>query len=69
MLQRLTVDIINSNALNLLKDLEALKLIKLSTLNKKKTSQKSLLSLKGSVKKQSLKKTELQLKNLREEWG
>ena len=64
-----TVDIIDDKAMNLLKDLEAMNIIKLhdEKLKTNDESMQSLLSLKGKMRKQSIEDIEKQLADFREE--
>lgn len=64
-----TVDIIDDKAMDLLKDLEAMNIIKLHD-NELKTDDERvqrLLSLKGKMTKQSIEDIEKQLAEFREE--
>lgn len=63
-MQTLVIDILNEKAVALLKDLEALKLIKLRT----DKSQSKWGQYKGAMTKQSLQKVDEQLSNLRDAW-
>jgi hypothetical protein len=66
MIQTIVVDIINENALRLLRDLELLHLIKI---HKKENLQKEpKASLKGRMSKQSLTEIDSQLNELRNGW-
>lgn len=68
-MKSVTIDIINGKALQLLKELEALQLIRL---RKPSTdpSDKNIdwSAYKGALRKESIDKTEAQLKALREGW-
>ncbi|MDP3929900.1 MAG: hypothetical protein Q8R57_12825 [Bacteroidota bacterium] len=67
MMQTITIDIINDKALNLLKDMELLQLIRLR--EEHKINQSSWASkYKGAIAKQDLVDVENQLKELRNEW-
>ena len=66
-MQTITIDIINEKALNLLKDLELLKLIRLHKDDEKETKM-NWSDYKGSMTKQPLNIVEEQLKELRKEW-
>ncbi len=70
MLQTVTIDIINDKALNLLMDLERLKLIRLRReITDPRSSNKNLKTrYKGSMSKQPLQEIDNQLKDLRNEW-
>jgi hypothetical protein len=66
-MQTITIDIINDKALNLLKDMELLQLIRLK--EEHKINQSSWASkYKGAIAKQDLSDIENQLKELRNEW-
>ena len=66
-MQTITIDIINDKALNLLKDMELLQLIRLR--EEHKINQSSWASkYKGAIAKQVLVDVENQLKELRNEW-
>lgn len=63
-MQTLTVDIINSKALNILHELEMLQLIRLHT--EKKTTQSNVISAyKGTMTKQPIVDIDNQLNDLR----
>ncbi len=65
-----TIDILNEKALNLLQDLELLKLIRLRK-NKEESSVSGINMIakyKGAMTRQSLHEIDQQLKNLRNEW-
>jgi hypothetical protein len=70
MLRTVTVDIINDKAINLLMDLERLKLIRL----RREVSEPAAKfenvknKYKGAMSKQSIIEIEEQLKHLRNEW-
>ena len=67
-MRTITIDIINEKAINLLRDLELLKLIRL---RKDKTQHKSAinwLNYKGAMDKQPLQRIDQQLNELRDEW-
>ncbi|WP_426670793.1 hypothetical protein ACPPVU_06080 [Mucilaginibacter sp. McL0603] len=69
-MQTITVDILNENALNLLKDLETLKVIKLRGVKDESDagSRDAIKSYKGLMSKQPIEEIERQLKDLRNEW-
>jgi len=69
-MQTITLDILDDNALNLLKDLEALKIIRIQNNKEKPKPLKSNLAAKysGAMSKQSLEEINKQLKELRDEW-
>lgn len=66
----LTIDILNDKALNLLKDLESLKIIRVRKDKKVVNSgSKNLISkYKGAMTAQPLDEIDKQLDNLRNEW-
>ncbi|MEO6288008.1 MAG: hypothetical protein ABIN80_06265 [Dyadobacter sp.] len=70
MLQTVTVDIINDKAINLLMDLERLKLIRLRREVSEPASkiQNVKSKYKGAMSKQSVSDIERQLGDLRNEW-
>ncbi len=65
-----TIDILNENALNLLRDLELLKLIRLR--KEKEVSNLNGINLvakyKGAMTRQPISEIDQQLKDLRNEW-
>jgi hypothetical protein len=65
-----TVDILDEKALNLLKDLELLKIIKLhsSTEDNSLTAINRIKGYKGLMTKQSPEEIDKQLNDLRNEW-
>jgi hypothetical protein len=68
-MRTITIDIINEKAMNLLRDLELLKLIRL----RKEKPEEKLAALdwtkyKGAMSKQSLSDLDQQLNDLRSEW-
>lgn len=68
-MQTLTIEILNKKAINLLKDLEALQLIRVKTEpEKKKTSPVKYEIYKGSMSKQTVAEVNKQLDELRESW-
>jgi len=67
-MKTITVDILNEKAMNLLRDLELLKLIRL---RREKTSQKDSTDwskYKGAMSKQPISEVDQQLSELRSEW-
>ncbi|MEZ4891530.1 MAG: hypothetical protein R3A50_00480 [Saprospiraceae bacterium] len=67
-MRTVTVDILNEKALNLLKDLELLKLIRV---RKDKTAREKKINwqkFKGSMTKQSLDQIDQKLSEMRNEW-
>ena len=68
-MRTVTLDILNDKALNLLKDLELLKLIRL---RKDKVTVESNINLvskyKGAMSQQPIDEVEKQLNDLRNEW-
>lgn len=66
-MQTLKVDIIDDKALNLLKDLELLKLIRLHEENDEDETDNTA-KYKGAMTKQSLEEVNIQLQNLRNGW-
>lgn len=66
-MQTLKVDIINDKALNLLKDLELLELIRLHDENDKNPIS-NVAKYKGAMAKQPFNEVNEQLQNLRDGW-
>jgi hypothetical protein len=68
-MRTITIDIINEKALNLLRDLELLKLIRLRR-DKPEENPPSMdwKKYKGAMSKQPLNKIDQQLNELRSEW-
>lgn len=66
-MKTITIDIINEKAIDLLQDLEVLKLIRL---RKEKAGRKSTDwgKYKGAMSKQSISELDQQLNELRNEW-
>ena len=66
----ITIDLLNENAITLLRDLELLKLIRLRReKNEPKTSGINLVAkYKGAMLRQPMGDIDQQLKNLRNEW-
>jgi len=69
-MQTITLDILDDNALNLLKDLEALNVIRLHKVKEDRRARATdaIKSYKGLMTKQPLEEIEQQLKDLRNEW-
>jgi len=69
-MQTITLDILDDNALNLLRDLEALKIIRIQNNKEKPKALKTNLAAKfsGAMSKQSLVEIDKQLKELRDDW-
>ncbi len=67
-MRTITIDIINEKALQFLKDLELLKLIRLRKDKTKETSPIVWRNYKGAMSKQPLDTVNQQLKELRDEW-
>jgi hypothetical protein len=69
-MQTITLDILDDNALNLLKNLEALNVIRLHGVkeDRRTRSKDALKSYKGLMTKQPLDEIAQQLKDLRNEW-
>ena len=63
-----TVDIIHEKALNLLKNLEGMQLIRLRESEVKQIPSINWSKYKGAVTKQPIEDIELQIKELREAW-
>lgn len=65
----ITLDILDDKAIDLLKDLESLKVIRLHQINENKTSSLNLAAkYSGAMTKQSLEDIDKQLNDLRNEW-
>jgi hypothetical protein len=66
----ITVDILDDKAVNLLKDLEALKVIRLHPIVGNKISDpiSAIKSYKGLMAKQPIDEVDKQLNDLRKEW-
>lgn len=65
----ITIEIINEKALNLLKDLEQLKLIRLRKESTPESKENlDWIKYKGAMSKQSLEDIDKQLNELRNEW-
>jgi hypothetical protein len=69
-MQTITIDIINTNAMQLLHDLELLKLIKVRKENGLKDSQRTKWdnTFKGAMSKQPINELNKQLAEIRNEW-
>ncbi len=67
-MRTITIDIINDKVLNLLRDLEILKLIRLHTDKSETSSKTNWLNYKGTMTKQPLDSVNQQLSKLRNEW-
>jgi len=67
-MRTVTVDIINEKALNLLKDLEVLKLIRLRRSDEKPAQSVNWLKYKGAMSKQAIEDIDLQINELRDSW-
>ena len=65
-MRTVTLDILDNKALNLLKDLEALNVIKLHESDQQPL--KSVKNLKGKMERQSIEEIDKQLSDLRNEW-
>lgn len=66
-MQTIKIDIINDKALNLLKELELLKLIRLHKENDEDKADNAA-KYKGAMTKQPLEEVNIQLQNLRSGW-
>lgn len=65
----ITLDILDDKAIDLLKDLESLKVIRLHQINENKISSLNLAAkYSGAMTKQSLEDIDKQLNDLRNEW-
>ena len=68
-MRTITVDIINEKAMNLLRDLELLKLIRLrKESTNQKPADKDWTKYKGAMSKQPINEIDEQLNELRSEW-
>jgi hypothetical protein len=68
-MRTVTVDILQDEALNLLKDLEALNVIRLHSTHKTgDKSQKLSEKYKGTMSRQTREEVDQQLNDLRKEW-
>lgn len=67
-MQSIVIDILNEKAVALLKNLEALKLIKLRINEKNSPSEGNWAKYKGAMTKQPLAEVDKQLANLRDSW-
>lgn len=65
----LTIEILNEKAINLLRDLESLKLIRvMRDINEPKPSHRKMAKYKGSMTKQTVSDIDQQLDELRNSW-
>jgi len=67
-MQTITIDIINEKAINLLRDLELLKLIRLRKEKNNEDITINWLNYKGAMSKQPKQQIDQQLNELRNEW-
>lgn len=67
-MRTITIDIINERALNLLRELEVLKLIRLRKDSNRNKVELALNEFKGAMSKQPLDDIDKQLNQLRNEW-
>ena len=68
-MKTITLDILKDEAINLLKDLEALDIIRIQSENKGNQNKEGLSKKYGGVMtKQSIEEIDKQLKELRDEW-
>jgi len=69
-MRTVTLDILDDKAINLLKDLENLKVIKLHNIERERQIEAidSIKKLQGLMSKQSLEEIDKQLSDLRNEW-
>ena len=67
-MKTVTVDILDDKAINLLKDLEGLRVIKLHEEDGRNQVVKSVKDLKGQMTRQSIEEIDKQLNDLRNEW-
>lgn len=68
-MRTITIDIINEKALNLLRNLELLKLIRLRrSPSEEKPSAMNWTKYKGALSKQPINEVDQQLNELRSEW-
>lgn len=67
-MRTVTIDIINEKALNLLRDLELLKLIRLRPDKTEKKDKINWLSYKGKMTKRPIDSIDKQIDELRNEW-
>jgi hypothetical protein len=70
-MKTVTLDILDDKAINLLKDLEVMKVIKLHEPEDRNSEKpiNSFTKYKGMMTKQPIKEIDKQLKELRDEWG
>lgn len=67
-MRTLTVDLININALRLLKDLELANIIRVLDIDKKKEKTKLSASLRGAISKERAQELNKQLNQMRSQW-
>jgi len=67
-MKTITVDLLKDEAINLLKDLEALDIIRLHEKNDDMAVVNSFTKYKGAMTRQSIEEIDKQLKELRDEW-
>jgi len=67
-MRTITIDLLNDKAINLLLELELLKLIRVHKEQQQKTTAINWLRYKGAMSKQPIKKVNQQLQDLRNEW-
>lgn len=67
-MRTITIDLLNDKAINLLLELELLKLIRVHEEHQQESVATNWLRYKGAMSKQPLKKINQQLQDLRNEW-
>lgn len=67
-MKSITIDILNDKAINLLRELEVLNLIRLRKEPNNKKTHSKWLDFKGSMTRQAPESIDIQLKELRDEW-
>jgi len=68
-MKTITIDILNEKALDLLRDLESLKIIRMRNKDEvKSVSEDLVLKYKGRMSKQPLNEVDSQLNDLRDGW-
>jgi hypothetical protein len=67
-MRTVTVELRNTNALRLLKDLELANIIRVLDKEKKKEKKKLSASLRGAISKERAKEINEQLNQMRNEW-
>lgn len=67
-MRTITIDLLNDKAINLLLELELLKLIRVHKDQQQKTAATNWLQFKGAMSKQPIEKINKQLEDLRNEW-